>query len=74
MTQTHICRHVDSLIDTIETDVFHLEGVSIHCTFALDNEEKWLNTYFLKASQKKMKQISFTNGVIINLDDFMIES
>ncbi|MCY9828816.1 hypothetical protein [Vibrio chagasii] len=74
MTQTHICRHVDSLIDTIETDVFHLEGVSVHCTFALDNEDKWLNTYFVKASSKGMKQISFTNGTIINLEDFILKS
>ncbi|MFA0125793.1 hypothetical protein AB4400_30995, partial [Vibrio sp. 10N.261.48.A2] len=60
MPETYICRHVDSLVDIIETDVFCLKDVSIHCTFALLNEDKWLNAYFLRASRKNMKQISFS--------------
>ncbi|MEZ8122778.1 hypothetical protein ACED30_25235 [Vibrio splendidus] len=73
MQKTHICRHIDSLIDTIESDSFCLKGVSIHCTFPLEREDKWLNSYFLKSQAKGMKQISFTNGVIINIEDFILE-
>jgi hypothetical protein len=73
MKNTHICRHVDSLIDIIESDSFCLKGGIIHCTFPLESEDKWLNSYFLKSQSKGMKQISFTNGVIINIEDFRLE-
>lgn len=68
--KTFVAHSEDSFFDIIDSFAFNLENKHIHCCFSLSSNESFKLKSIKKGFKRGIKEISFTNGIILNSNNF----
>ncbi|KLU80115.1 hypothetical protein AB192_05345 [Aliivibrio fischeri] len=62
INKTYISHSIGSFTDLIDSHVFNLEGVNIHCTFTINKDEYWFYKVIEMAFERGIGKVSLTDG------------
>lgn len=62
MNKTYIAHSVESFMDLIDSFVFNLHGINIHCAFTINKNEYWFYNAIEMAFERGIGKVSLTDG------------